>query len=310
MSIITVTLSPAIDVHCHLPELVPEKEHLAMVSSRDFGGKGVNISRVLTANGVENTAFVVMGKESEKEFSEGLSKEGITHRGFLVEGRIRENITLHTDDGKETRISFASPAKINDGLWRKIESDLLASVTEGSVVTLTGRVPEGISIASVKDTLLRLKSLSIKTVIDSKSFSLDDLIACKPWLIKPNEEEIEQYVGKRVTSLSDAITAAKRLYSDGIENVMISLGAQGAVLVCDSGCYCATPPTVQVKSTVGAGDSTIAGFLTGIARGMSPNQGLAFAVSCGTASCMTDGTAAPLEENIATIFEKTTIKRI
>ena len=304
MSVITVTLSPAIDVHCTLPKLTPTKEHLATVSSRDMGGKGINISRVLTAIGTPNTAFVVLGNESEAEFASQLSKEGLVSRSFVINGRIRENITLHTEDGNETRISFSDPLATDEALWQQIESEILMSATQNSIVTITGRIPEGISVNSIKKTLLRLRSLSVKTVVDSKSFSLGALLESKPWLIKPNEEEIEEYTKQKVTSIEEAAAIAKSLHARGIENVIISLGAQGAVLACDSGCYCAIPPAVKVKSTVGAGDSTLAGFLSGFEQGFTAERRLALAVACGTASCTIEGTAAPTNEKIIDVLAK------
>ena len=304
MSITTITLSPAIDVHCHLSELIPETEHLATISSRDIGGKGVNISRVLTASGVSNTAIVVLGDQNGREFSEELSRIGITHRDFLVKGRIRENITLHTADGKETRISFSNPVEISDTLWAQIENELVASATENSIITLTGRVPEGVSVKAIKNTLLRLKALGAKTVVDSKSFSLNDLIECKPWLIKPNEEEIEQYIHKKVTAFNEASTIAEELHAKGIDNVLISLGNTGAILACHNGCFTATPPSVSVKSTVGAGDSAIAGFLIGQEQAATPSGCLLLAVAYGTASCTVDGTAAPSAEAVAEIINQ------
>ena len=310
MNVVTITLSPAFDIHCQLPELIPSKEHLAVISSRDVGGKGINISRVLHANDIPSTALVVVGAENQKEFLESLSNEEISYRSFSAKGRIRENITLHTKDGKETRISFSSPVASQDDLWKQIEEALQATVTMDTVVTLTGRVPDGISIDSIKETFLDLNARSVKTVIDSKSFTLDDLIACRPWLIKPNEEELEQYMGKKASSACEAVEMAQALHAAGINNVMISLGAQGAVLVCNEGCYHAAPPSAEVKSTVGAGDSAIAGFLVGLWQGLTASKRLALSVAFGTAACMIDGTAAPKPEDISKIIQSINVINI
>ena len=105
MKIYTLTLSPAYDVHAYTEKLLPFHEHLAEVRSRDAGGKGVNISRALNAVGVQNTALIVLGSENGAEFRAALCKMDCVF--FEIPGRIRENLTLHTADGRETRISFS-----------------------------------------------------------------------------------------------------------------------------------------------------------------------------------------------------------
>ena len=307
MKITTITLSPAIDVHCYVPELVPAREHLAGVTSRDVGGKGINISRALTANHIPNIAFVVLGDETASTFSDHLSAEGIAHRDFVTCGRVRENITIHTDDGKETRISFSDSLGTAE-IWKEIESSLLFSAEEDSIVTITGRVPDGIPLAIIKDTVRKLRAVGVKVVIDSRSFTKNDLIECKPWLIKPNQEEIGQYTGKQIMTLDEAISVAREFHRLGIDNMMLTLGTQGAVLACESGCFAAVPPTVSAISTVGAGDSTIAGFLAGAVQRLSPHECLSLAVAYGTASCLTRGTRAPLPETITKIHSEVKLK--
>ena len=106
MNIITITLNPAFDIHCHTEQFAPYHENLAKITARDAGGKGVNISRALAANSVPNTALVVLGEENAEDFRRSLSKSGVQTKEICVKGRIRENITLHTDHAPETRISF------------------------------------------------------------------------------------------------------------------------------------------------------------------------------------------------------------
>lgn len=308
MSIITVTFSPAFDVHCSITDFSLYREHLAQITSRDIGGKGVNISRVLTTNGTENTAVVVLGQENAKEFSTQLTDEGITHCDFVVPGRIRENITIHSNDGRETRISF--PASFEEsGLVTQIEEQLNELIGDGTFIAVTGRIPDGIPLLQIKQWIQRLKNFGARVVIDSRSFTKNDLIECRPWLIKPNEEEIEQYTGREQRSIEAALDTADQLHQRGIENVMISMGKQGAALACSGGRFVAVPPLISPKSTIGAGDSAIAGFLTGAQQGLSAEECLKLAVAFGTASCLTAGTKPPTPSAIAEIFAQTELKR-
>ena len=300
MKVITLTLCPAFDVHCDAPAFSPFSECFATRTSRDAGGKGVNISRALKVGGVDNVAFVVLGEENADEFREVLAAEGLETSELVVGGRIRENLTLHTRD-RETRISFAG-FSADETLLLRLEEKLLPLLEEDVVVTLTGRIPDGIAPGAVKAFLSRLRMRGVRTVIDSKSFLLSDVIECRPWLIKPNEEEISQYLGKRVDTLEDALSAARGLSAKGIENVMISLGGEGAVLSSAEREFFARAPKIEVRSTVGAGDSAIAGFLTATARGASKSEALRLSVAFGSAACLTLGTQAPCIADIETLF--------
>lgn len=302
MKIITLTLSPAFDVHCHVEAFAPYRENLATVTSRDAGGKGVNISRALCANGVENTAVVVLGEENAADFRRTLASDGIRFREILLHGRIRENITIHTEGADETRISFSGFAADESLLPRVL--DAMGNVDADTVVTLTGRIPDGVLMQDVKCFLQDLRMRGARVVIDSKSFTLADLIECRPWLIKPNGEEIAEYLGCAVASFEEIREAAAGLQRDGIENVMISLGAKGAMLVCPQGTFVATPPRVEAVSTIGAGDSAIAGFLAGAARGDSPRECLRRAVAYGSAACMREGTNPPTAEDVRAILDR------
>ena len=160
----------------------------------------------------------------------------------------------------------------------------------------------------VKAFLKKLKSKGARIVVDSRSFTLDDLKEVKPWLIKPNSEEIAVYSGKKVISFSDCLDFAKKLVLDGIENVMISLGEKGALLVTEDECMTAVPPKINALSTIGAGDSTIAGFIAAYADGFDAAECLKVAISYGTAACLERGTTPPTKENAEKIYKNTKIE--
>ena len=155
-------------------------------------------------------------------------------------------------------------------------------------------------------------SRSLSTIFNkfSRSVSLDDLLAFRPYLIKPNRDEAEHYLGRPIASVSDAARAARELCERGIENVMISLGADGAVLATPAGVFRADAPQVAVRSTVGAGDSMLAGFIDGLSSGLSCERILARAVAFGSAACMCDGTAAPRAEDVAALQNQIAVCRM
>lgn len=307
MRIITLTLSPAFDMHCQADDFSAEHENLVRLQLCQAGGKGINISRALSRNGCGCLAFLVLGEDNADSFLKNLDGEAFSRYCLTVPGRIRENITIHVPGKAETRISFPG-FTVEKGLLDQLWSALEAQLDRDTVLTMTGRLPEGIDSKQMSALLCKAAARGAKLVVDSRSFSLEDLKALKPWLIKPNQEEISAYLGRAVRSLEEIYREALELHRQGIENVMISMGDAGALLVCDEGAFIATPPQITVKSTIGAGDSTIAGFLSCPAA--DPGSRLAHAVAFGTAACLTGGTLPPDPESIAQILPLVHLKTV
>lgn len=306
MKIITLTLGPAFDMHCHADKLILDHENLAFMDLCQAGGKGVNISRALAHNGTENLALLVLGQENAASFTQNLDADGVTYDAITVPGRIRENITIHTGN-TETRISFPG-FRVAADVLPQVEQKLLALVDDDTVVTMTGRAAEGMAVTDVSNMLRKCAEKGAKIVVDSRSFSLQDLKDLKPWLIKPNQEEISAYLGREISNLEQTLAEAKALHADGIANVMISMGGDGALLVCDEGIFIAVPPKVDVKSTIGAGDSAIAGFCACPAD--SAAEKLRWAVAYGSAACMAEGTLPPEPKAVQSLLENIMLKNL
>ena len=302
-SIVTITLNPAFDVHCQVPDFESRRENLVESSIRNIGGKGINITRALIENGIGNRALAVLGEENGDGFLLGMKQCGITDPAIItVAGRIRENITIHPADGRETRISFKGFRADGEVLVR------VSRLLDGfrGIVTFTGSVPEGITEEQTEEFLRTLKAGGAKIVIDSKSVPLDMLLRLSPWLIKPNSEEIFAYFGE--LDLEGTVNAAKELHGKGIDNALISLGADGAVLACGEGVYIARPPRIDAVSTIGAGDSMIAGFV-GAADKPAENR-LRIAVAYGSAACLTEGTNPPRPGDVERIVGEVKIEKL
>lgn len=308
MKIITLTLNPAFDVHCYSKDFRPYHESIFDITSTEAGGKGVNISRALVSNGVENLAVVVVGTENGGEFCKALEKDGLTVSPVWTDGRIRENITLHEDVNPETRISF-NGFTCKDGILDEV-SEKIGEADENTIVAFTGSIAKGIKTSDALWMLGAVRSNGAKVVIDSRSVTLEQLIAFKPWLIKPNKDEAEHYTGKKIETVDDAAKIAKEIFDSGVENVMISLGGDGAVLVCAEGAFYAKTPKINAISTIGAGDSTIAGFIDGTAKGYSTEDVLRRACAYGTSACMREGTLPPLGTDIANIEKQIVVTKL
>lgn len=305
MNIYTITLNPAYDIHAYAKQFAPFCENLVKILTRNAGGKGINITRALNAVGISSTAVVVLGRENCADFKAELLQDGIDSIIFERQGSIRNNITIHTDNSPETRISF-SGSSLDGGILSEIENKL--ELDSQTIVSFTGRVPEGISAEQVTQFLSLLKKRGAKLVIDSKSLLLSDIYSIKPWLIKPNEEEISAYFKCEVDSIEKAEEKAMEISKQGIENVMVSLGDKGALLIADGKVYKAIPPKITSVSTIGAGDSAIAGFISAYIEGAAPLERLKTAVSFGTAACLTEGTAPPNKTEIKMLLKRISVQ--
>ena len=208
MKIYTITLNPAYDVHAYAEHFAPFHENLADVTSREAGGKGVNLSRALRNGGTEHTTIVVLGKDNCTEFKEDLASAGLTTVYLEKPGRIRENLTLHCADQPETRISFSGfPAE--DSLLDEVAE--LMEAEGDTIVTFTGRVASGMSMEKVKAFLKGLQAKGAKIVLDSKSFNLEDIFEVAPWLIKPNQEEISEYLNCNIDKFEECVESIPSL---------------------------------------------------------------------------------------------------
>lgn len=308
MKIVTLTLNPAFDVHCSCDNFKPYHESIAKVTAKDAGGKGVNISRALKVNGTENLAVVIVGKENGAEFCQALEKDGLSISAVWVDGRIRENITLHETENPETRISFEGFSCKKDILQEIKER--IGEVNSQTIITFTGSIPKGMEVAEVLALLGDFRAKGAKIVIDSRSVSLNELLDFRPWLIKPNKDEAEAYANRKIESVSDAILIASDIYEKGVDNVIVSLGGDGAVFVHKCGVMVAQAPKIPVRSTIGAGDSMLAGFIDGTSKGLTEADVLRRAVAFGTAACKQEGTKPPSAEDVKELASKVVVKGV
>lgn len=306
--IVTLTLNPAFDVHATCLKFKEEQENIADISSIQSGGKGINVSRALKVDNIISKNIVILGKENSDNFVKNLQQFNLNILPIIVPGRIRENYTVHPKEGKETRLSFTG-FNVNDNIINEIFS-LINNVNENTIIDFSGSNPNGLSKNLIIDLIKDYKKKKAKIIIDSRSFSLNDLIEIKPFLIKPNIPELNKYYKKEFKLIDDIKNTAIELYQKGISNVMITLGEEGALLINEDGIFKANIPKVKVKSTIGAGDATIAGFIVGFIKGLKSDDILKTAVSYGTASVLEEGTLPPTKENIDKIMKEVVINKL
>lgn len=307
MKIITVTLNPAIDFHIRLNTLSLGKDNKAKVERRDNGGKGVNLSRALKAYGIDSICYTVLGEENGKGFIDELEALGIDHRYLSVKGAVRENINIHSES-EDTVIATSGFSLDGEGLSR-VEEELLSLVEENDVLCFCGRIPEDADKNKIIDMLLSFKKKGARLVLDSKSLNKNDLFILKPYLIKPNEEELFSLGEEYACECDWFDKTVNRLHKGGVENILVTLGDKGGILSQGNSRYSAKVPSIKAISTVGAGDSTIAGYLAGVRLGLSVEECFRLALSFGTAACLAEGSLPPDPCQIKTLLSRIEIDK-
>lgn len=309
MNIITLTPNPAIDVHMKVDELALGHEYTVASYRRDAGGKGINTSRALAANDIDSTAMFIAGRESADGFIRALERDNISFEYIPTDGAIRENITIHSSNEVETRLSLTG-CNVPISTVKELFSIAKARCDGETLVTLAGKLPSGIEAAELLPEIAELKCLGGKLVLDCVSFTAEDIISASPWLIKPNRDELGQIFGISADSLDSIKNGATELVRSGIENILVTLGDEGAVFVSSEVCLRAHAPRISAVSTVGAGDSSIAGFLAAYSMQKSIDECVRSAVAYGSAACMREGTLPPLCEDIEKTAKNIRIEKI
>lgn len=302
--IVTVTPNPSIDRTVTLPgELVRGGVHRVTSVSSEPGGKGVNVARALTLAGLDVVAVLPAG--SHDPILAGLQVQGVEFEAVPVGNAVRTNLTITEPDGTTTKINEAGavlePAEAESLAWA-----VMQQARGDHWVVLSGSLPPGLPDGWYSDMTAALKAHGCKVAVDTSDAPLAALAAgldrAAPDLIKPNSEELAGLAGVSAESLESAVQrgdaepvvgAARRLIDRGVGAVLATLGSAGALLVNRDGSWLATPPPITPRSTVGAGDSSLAGYVRADVEGADAPGRLRMAVAYGSGAAALPGSAMP-----------------
>ena len=300
--IVTLTANPSLDRTVTLPgPLSRGQVQRALTTTNDPGGKGVNVARVVTAAGA--LAVAVLPGHHDDPLLLALRDAGVTHRALPVRGRVRVNLTLTEPDGTTTKVN--EPGLALDAEVRAALADVLVREAAGARwVALSGSLPPGVPVDWYAELTARLRATGAKVALDTSGEPLLAALAdgAVPDLVKPNGEELAELTGQVGVDLEGdldaAVEAATGLLDRGIGAVLATLGAAGALLVTRDGSWSATPPAIRARSSVGAGDSALAGYLLADLAGGGPEDRLRSAVAHGAAAASLPGSTLPTPADV------------
>jgi 1-phosphofructokinase len=266
--IITITLNPAIDQTIILPSLQTGSVNRAEQSHHQAGGKGVNVSARLGEFGVGTTATGFLGAENQTHFTTLFSKLPIRDAFVRIPGRTRTGIKLVERNGEVTTDINLPGAQVSAHDIDALHSHLRGLDLHGSWCLIGGSLPPGFGLDDFAALIDLLKSAGALVAVDASGDALRVAIDRKVDLIKPNQHEIAELLGRDIPDLAAAQSAALEVRSKGIPRVILSLGEAGALFLDPCATLMAKAPPISVASTVGAGDALLAGYLAGLSTGL------------------------------------------
>ena len=299
--IYTVTFNPAIDYVVHMPdELLAGMTNRTLSEECYFGGKGINVSTVLKNLGYDSTALGFVAGFTGTAIAESVKNRGIKADFItLPEGISRINVKIKGKE--ETEINAQGP-KIPEGSLKEL-FDRIEVLKEDDILILAGSIPSSLPSDIYEKILALLEGKRVRTVVDATGDLLKNVLKYHPFLIKPNNHELEEMSGKSLGTI-DALEAEGRKLQDlGARNVLISMAGDGALLLTEKGeSYHMAAPAGQVKNSVGAGDSMVAGFIAGFLKTGDYREALLMGTAAGSASAFSDDLATA--EAITELYDK------
>ena len=307
--IVTVTANPSIDRTVTLATpLTRGAVHRVSSVTTEPGGKGVNVARALTLAGVD--AVALLPASGSDPLVTALQGIGVPFRCVPITAPVRTNIAVTEMDGTTTKINEPG-ARMDQPAIDALTRSVIGGAEHASWVVMSGSLPPGVPDRWYADVVAQLAPYGCKVAIDTSDGPLTALVGgfdrAAPDLIKPNAEELAGVVGLSPEALETAVahgdfepvvSAAHQLVNRGVGAVLATLGGAGAVLVNNTGSWLATPPPIVPRSTVGAGDSSLAGYLRADVGGAEPPQRLQMAVAYGSAAAALPGSALPTPAEI------------
>lgn len=291
MMIITVTLNPAVDKTVEINRFAINTVNRVSSMRLDAGGKGINVSKVILSLGGKSKAVGFLGGRAGNFIKSYLDEMGIENDFIVVKGETRTNLKIVDPlQYTNTDINEMGP-KITTEDIKQMDNYISESLDEKSVIVFSGSVPPNIDQDIYQKWILQAKKKGAKSILDADGELLRMGIEAGPYLIKPNIHELERLVARKITGIEEAVECSRIIIEKyGVEIVVVSMGEKGALFLNKEATLFAKGITVDVKSTVGAGDSMVAALAYAINEGYVFEKAVSLAVAAGTANVMTYGT--------------------
>lgn len=304
---VTICMNPSFDRTVTVDALTIGGTNRIRSARTDVGGKGVNVARVLTRLGMDARCIGLAGEENEASFRRMLDDERIPCHFMTVPGSVRTNTKVVSLSGlpvtELNEPGFDVSAEAVNDFACMVEQE----AKDADWCILTGSLPGGCGPACYLNLMNRLRC---RCVLDTHGPALLEGLQARPYLVKPNLEELSLTLNRPLNDRRAQIEAARELMRRGAQNVLVSMGSEGAMLLTPQRVLYAPCIPVKVQSTVGAGDAMVGGLLYGLQQTGSLEQAFAYGVAAGTASVMTAGTQLLRQEDFLALLPRVSLQEV
>ncbi|WP_445619417.1 1-phosphofructokinase [Kushneria sp. Sum13] len=307
--VLTLTLNPALDLSIRLKALSPGSVNRSQESSLTPAGKGNNVARVLARHDHRVVVSGFLGRDNRAPFERAFQDWGVEDRFVRVAGETRVNAKLSEADGRVTDINGPGAA-VDEAAMAQLLQDIEAGADGIEAVVISGSLPPGVTPEWLSALIDRLRARGLPVWLDSSGEALVQGTRARPALIKPNEHELAECVGRALADEAALLAAARELQQGGIDNVLLSLGAEGVVWLFEGGALRARPPRIRVVSTVCAGDTLLAGVLHGVLEGWPREKTLRFATALSADAVRRIGVGRSDTEDFAVLRDAVSIEAL
>jgi 6-phosphofructokinase 2 len=303
MKIVTLTLNPALDKSTHIERLLSEKKLRCEEPVYEPGGGGINVSRALKIMGSESMAIYVAGGPAGEKLQELLEKEGIEQKVIPTQEHTRENFMV-MEDSTGNHFRFGMPgSRVSEKEVQACLQAVRELPDEVEFLVASGSLPPGAPDDFYGQVAGLAKEKNIKCIVDTSGKALEKAAETGVYLFKPNLGELSKLAGKDEISAFEQEEIAQKIIKEGkAEILIVSLGARGALMVTKDSIEYVVPPTIKQQSTVGAGDSMVAGVVLSLSRGDELSEVLKWGVAAGTAATITAGTELCRKDDVEKIY--------
>lgn len=309
--IYTVTLNPALDKTVEIPSLTVDAVNRITTMRTDPGGKGINVSKVISKLGGKSIAAGILGGDTGRAILSALEDMGLATCFHFVDGETRTNMKI-IDPVSCTNTDINEPGvTVSEEILDELLSVLTDKVVEGDIVVISGSMPKGSPEDTYYTWTKAFSAKGAKVILDADGDLLRAGLKASPYLIKPNNHELSALVGRTLKTPEELAETARELMKEyGIAKIVVSMGGDGALYVTPDETIYAEGLKVPVGSTVGAGDSVVAALAAAEESGMSLEDTVCLSTACGAANVMCSGTQAAEYEVIESLIPKVVFHRI
>ena len=303
--IVTLTINPTIDLATSVAEVSPEHKLRCEPERRDPGGGGLNVARVIRELGGESLALYPRGGPTGELLEQLLEQKGLRRWAIPISGHTRENFTVtEKKSGREFRFVMPGPSLI-EAEWQLCLDTLSTVAADAEYIVASGSLAPGIPVDFYARVARVARKQNARLVLDTNGEPLRAALEEGVFLAKPNRKEFRDMMGAQVDEPAAMAAAARAFLDKGrAELLVVSMGADGALLTTRQGQHRATPPPVETHSSVGAGDSFVGGMTLGLARGLPPEEAFRWGIASGTAALLSLGTGLCRRENVERLFHQ------